>query len=91
MTTQFVNPRSTLHALAPIGIGTPEVESLLSYLCRLAASHAVSVTELSRKVAGTIGQESSNVARYSIRLRPITPCAPTTSATLSCAVMLELG
>jgi hypothetical protein len=31
------------------------------------------------------------VARYSIRLRPITPCAPTTSATLSCAVMLELG
>ncbi|MCL6455557.1 MAG: TniQ family protein [Ralstonia pickettii] len=59
MTTQFVNPRSTLHALAPIGIGTPEVESLLSYLCRVAASHAVSVTELSRKVAGTIGQELS--------------------------------
>ena len=42
------NPRSSLHALAPIGIGTAEVESLLSYLWRLAASHSVSVTEMSR-------------------------------------------
>lgn len=55
MSTQLSNPRSVLHALAPIGVGTPGVESLLSYLCRLAVSHAVSVTELSRKIAKTAG------------------------------------
>ncbi|NWK45969.1 TniQ family protein [Ralstonia pickettii] len=53
------NPRSSLHALAPIGMGTAEVESLLNYLWRLAASHSVSVTEMSRMVSDTIGQELS--------------------------------
>ena len=53
------NPRSSLHALTPIGIGTAEVESLLNYLWRLAASHSVSVTEMSRMVSDTIGQELS--------------------------------
>ena len=57
MSTQLSNPRSVLHALAPNGVGTPGVESLLSYLCRLAVSHAVSVTELSRKIAKTVGWE----------------------------------
>ena len=60
MNAQTSNPRSVLHALTPIGIGTPDVESLLSYLCRLAVSHAVSVTELSRKVARTVGWELSD-------------------------------
>ncbi|MFV8628459.1 TniQ family protein [Ralstonia pseudosolanacearum] len=57
MSAQMSNPRSTLHALVPMGAGTPEIESLLSYLCRLAGSHAVSVTELSRRIAKTIGWE----------------------------------
>lgn len=46
-----MNPRSVLHALPPIGRGTGEVESLLSYFCRLAASHSTSTLGLSRMVA----------------------------------------
>ncbi len=45
------NPRSILHALAPIGSGTPETESLQSYFCRLAVSHSVSISGLSREIA----------------------------------------
>lgn len=45
---QIVNPRSVLHALAPLGAGTAEAESLTSYLCRLAVSHSTSTTQLSR-------------------------------------------
>lgn len=45
------NPRSPLHALKPLGVGTGEVESLLSYLCRLAVSHSTSTLSLSRAIA----------------------------------------
>ncbi|RJG06289.1 helix-turn-helix domain-containing protein [Noviherbaspirillum cavernae] len=45
------NPRSQLHALTPYGQGTPEIESLVSYFCRLAASHSVSTFTLSRTIA----------------------------------------
>ena len=38
--------RSRLYSLEPIGIGTPEVESLSSYLNRLAQAHCVTVTAL---------------------------------------------
>lgn len=38
--------RSRLYSLAPIGIGTPEVESLSSYLNRLAQAHCVTVCAL---------------------------------------------
>jgi transcriptional regulator with XRE-family HTH domain len=34
--------RSALYPLAPVGVGTPDVESLTSYLTRLAAAHSVS-------------------------------------------------
>lgn len=40
------NPRSTLHALTPMGQGTSEVESLSSYFCRLAHSHGMTVRNL---------------------------------------------
>ncbi|BAL95124.1 TniQ family protein [Rubrivivax gelatinosus] len=43
--------RSSLHALAPMGLGTPDVESLVSYYCRLAVSHATTTDELGRFVA----------------------------------------
>lgn len=43
-------PRSALHALEPQGIGTGQAESLLSYFCRLAVSHAVSTADLARFV-----------------------------------------
>jgi hypothetical protein len=39
-------PRSRLYSLEPIGLGTPQVESLTSYLRRLAVAHSVSVTPL---------------------------------------------
>lgn len=48
---KVLNPRSVLHALEPIGLGTGEVESLLSYFCRLAVSHSTSTLSLSRAVA----------------------------------------
>jgi hypothetical protein len=39
-------PRSRLYSLEPRGLGTPQVESLLSYLQRLAVTHSVRVTKL---------------------------------------------
>ncbi len=38
--------RSRLYSLEPIGIGTPETESLTSYVSRLAEAHSVRVREL---------------------------------------------
>src|SRR6266511_2897438 len=39
-------PRSRLYCLAPIGLGTREVESATSYLARLARAHCVSTWSL---------------------------------------------
>lgn len=50
MNTDF-NPRSVLHALEPMGLGTGDAESLLSYFCRLATSHSTSTLSLSRAIA----------------------------------------
>ena len=41
-----IPPRSILYQLPPIGVGTPGVESLTSYLARLAVSHTVAVGAL---------------------------------------------
>lgn len=41
-----IGNRSVLHALAPRGLNTPEVESLTSYVCRLAHSHCMTATTL---------------------------------------------
>ncbi|MBM5571091.1 MULTISPECIES: TniQ family protein [Deefgea] len=53
MNLAMANPRSTLHALQPLGLGTPDVESLLSYFCRLAVSHSVSLLSLAQFVVDT--------------------------------------
>ncbi|AXE34654.1 TniQ family protein [Chromobacterium phragmitis] len=45
MTTMH-HPRSTLHALTPMGLDTPGVESLSSYVCRLAHSHGMTSQKL---------------------------------------------
>ncbi|QSN63817.1 TniQ family protein (plasmid) [Caballeronia sp. M1242] len=42
--------RSALNPVAPIGVGTPDVESLVSYFCRLAMSHCISAADLGRTV-----------------------------------------
>lgn len=39
---------SRLYRLAPVGVGTPDAESLASYLTRLAYAHRVSVAALVR-------------------------------------------
>lgn len=57
MNPVLVSPRSTLHALKPYGCGTPEVESLLSYFCRLAVSHSVALSSLARIVVDSVGHE----------------------------------
>lgn len=41
-----IPPRSRLYSLKPIGLGTPEVESLTSYLTRLANAHRVTMIQL---------------------------------------------
>ncbi len=44
-------PRSRFFSVAPIGVGTPQVESLDGYLCRLAAKHRVRPSALRRRLA----------------------------------------
>jgi len=44
--TAMNNPRSTLHALVPMGQGTGDIESLASYFCRLAHSHGMTARNL---------------------------------------------
>ncbi|KOP26530.1 hypothetical protein AMR41_09940 [Hapalosiphon sp. MRB220] len=41
-----IPPRSSLFHLEPIGIGTPYVESITSYVARLAEAHSVAVGTL---------------------------------------------
>lgn len=46
LTLPEIPPRSRLHSLEPIGLRTSQVESLTSYIIRLAESHSVSVGSL---------------------------------------------
>lgn len=56
-TLASVNPRSRLHALQPLGRGTSEVESLVSYFCRLAGSHSTSTRSLARQLFSELEHE----------------------------------
>lgn len=51
-------PRSRLHHLQPMGIGTPMVESLSSYVTRLAYSHGVSVSTLIPRIVSPLLQQT---------------------------------
>lgn len=69
------NPRSTLHALKPFGLGSPEVESLTSYFCRLAYSHGMTAQKLAdwvlahfeRPVCERYGWHQRNLASMSLQ------------------------
>ncbi|CAN7543731.1 TniQ family protein [Caballeronia sp. LjRoot31] len=50
MTQKLLMTRSVLNPVAPIGVGTPEVESMGSYFCRLAMSHCISAADLGHTV-----------------------------------------
>lgn len=52
----LIAPRSTLHALAPIGLDTAEVESLTSYFCRLAHSHGAKARDLAAWTLNRFGE-----------------------------------
>lgn len=56
MSSDFT-PRSVLHALAPIGMATAQVESLSSYFCRLANSHSCSSLDLAQFVIDRIAPD----------------------------------
>lgn len=51
------NPRSMLHALTAKGSNTGQIESLVSYFCRLAVSHSTSITALAKAIAEALGRE----------------------------------
>ena len=46
LTCRVIPPRSRTYHLTPVGVGTEHVESLTSYVTRLAAAHAVPVSKL---------------------------------------------
>ncbi|MDZ8069099.1 MAG: TniQ family protein [Nostoc sp. DedQUE08] len=50
--------RSRLHHLEPIGIGTPMIESLTSYVTRLAHSHGVFVNTLLSRIVNPLLQQT---------------------------------
>ena len=86
----IVNPRSLLHALQPIGRGTAEVESLLSYFCRLAVSHSTSTLILSRAVAKRMEHDiSPNYDWHERQISGIRESAMTWSSALSAMTTVE--
>ncbi len=83
-----IPPRSILYQLPPIGIGTPTVESLTSYLTRLAASHTVTVGALLEyEVARLIDKKYGAASLQSIsRLRGAVNSVGSMTRDLVCAL-----
>ena len=55
-----IPPRSRFYSLAPVGIGTPEVECLTSYITRLAEAHCVLIgTLLSKELVPFLKKSSA--------------------------------
>lgn len=70
LTKPPVPRRTLLHPLEPIGIGTPFVESLTSYISRLAEVHAVTVSDLAGYVlAACAPQDAPIVSERARRYR----------------------
>src|SRR5438046_5603677 len=57
MTEPLLPQTSALYALVPYGLGTPYVESLSSYMRRLAKAHAVHVYRLHREMTVPLHHE----------------------------------
>jgi hypothetical protein len=83
-----IPPRSILYQLPPIGIGTHNVESLTSYLTRLASSHTVTVGALLEyEVARLIDKKYSAANLQSIsRLRGAVNSVGSMTRDLVCAL-----
>lgn len=61
--------RSRLYALAPVGVGTPLVESLTSYLSRLAQSHGVTVEKLAVTEIAPLIPKSAKMTQDEVSIR----------------------
>lgn len=59
--------RSCLYAIDPVGIGTPFVESLTSYVIRLAEAHSVSVGDLVGRVLSDLIDSSNPIITANAR------------------------
>lgn len=57
---RFLSTRSVLYNLEPVGIGTPYVESLSSYIARLAEKHNVKETVMLREIFSPV-MENKNI------------------------------
>ncbi|HIH2750535.1 TniQ family protein [Burkholderia aenigmatica] len=64
ITQELLLTRSTLNPVAPIAVGTPEVESMVSYFCRLAMSHCISASDLGREVVRIMRWDFSSSYRW---------------------------
>lgn len=90
MTSLLRNPRSELHALQPFGQGTNQIESLVSYFCRLAVSHSVSTLTLSRTIAQRFQHDVvPNFDWHQRQLAGIRESAMTWSAALSALTSVQ--
>ena len=56
-----IPPRSQLYGLEPISIGTSWVESLTSYIGRLAAAHSVSVGDLAGRLLSRVSNSEDSI------------------------------
>lgn len=89
MSIVLKNPRSELHALQPLGHGG-EIESLLSYFCRLAVSHSVSTVTLSRSIAQRLKHDvATNFDWHQRQFAGIRESATTWSAALSALTSVQ--
>jgi AraC-like DNA-binding protein len=87
-----VPPRSRLYRLAPIGIGTPLVESLTSYLTRLAHAHGVTVESLAAAEIAPLVNKSAKAAqaKFSVDSRNLNGLETWTTLTLAALARLTL-
>src|SRR6266498_1177610 len=69
---RLVRPKTALYPLDPIGIGTSAVESLASYVCRLAAVHALRSADL---VTGVLAPLAGSTPQADGR-PPLARCIP---------------
>lgn len=63
-TIPVLPPRSSLYHLAPVGVGTPDVESITGYIARLAKAHCVTVFILFKYMVLPIQRFSSVFGQY---------------------------
>jgi len=83
MNEELLIPRSLLNPVAPIGVGTPEVESMVSYFCRLAMSHCISADELGRTVERAMQWEHSTGRWHGLSLSGMSKTAHDWACALS--------